>query len=268
MKQTLSSPVVDATQLPVLARWKRAFAALAEVLRDPEKTDQVLVFSTYANAGTMPDRIHHFLQHPDGARLYAEHRTLDGHTIDLAALGALPVGSLGRAYAEFLTSRNFTPDVFEGTPEEITDPAMAYVVQRLRQTHDLWHVVTGYETDPASEVALQAFTYGLLRAPSSGILALLGTLRGSQLKRDLVVDVMRAYRQGTQAVGLAVFLWEDHWATPLAEVRAMLNLPLAPTAPAKLAAAVRVIVAQVAAQQTTKNRWMTAAAANPPRAAA
>jgi len=264
-----AAPVVDATQLPVLSRWKRAFTALAEVLRDPEKTDQVLVFSTYANAGTMPDRIHHFLQHPVGAQLYAEHRTIDGHTIDLVVLGALPEGTLGRAYAEFLSSRGFTPDVFEGTPEELPDPAMAYVVQRLRQTHDLWHVVTGYETDPASEVALQAFTYGQLRAPSSGILALLGTLRGSQLKRDLAVDVVRAYRLGTQAEGLAVFPWEDHWTTPLVEVRAMLKLPIAPTAPGKLADAVRAIVAQLAAEQpSAENRWMTAAATNPPRAAA
>lgn len=271
MKLTSSSaPVVDITTLPAHERWRRALSALADVLKDPERTDQVLVFSTYANAGSMPDRIHNFLDHPDGARLYAEHRTIDSHTIDLEALGALPEGTLGRAYADFLRIRNFTPDVFEGTPEEIADPKVAYVVQRLRQTHDLWHVVTGYETDPASEVALQAFTFGQLRAPSSGILALLGTLRGSQIKRDLAIDVTRGYRLGTQAIGLAVFPWEDHWTTPLVEVRAMLNLPIAPTAPAKLAAAVREHVAKVIADQpvTAENRWMTAVVTNPPRAAA
>jgi ubiquinone biosynthesis protein COQ4 len=258
---------VDATQLPALTRWKRALTALAAVLRDPEKTDQVLVFSTYANAGTMPERIHYFLGHPDGARLYAERRTIDSHSIDLEALAQLPEGTLGRAYAEFLNVRNFTPDVFEGAPEDITDPAMAYVVQRLRQTHDLWHVVTGYETDPASEVALQAFTYGQLGAKSAGILALLGTLRGSQLKRDLVRDVVHAYRLGVAAEGLAVFPWEDHWATPLDEVRAMLNLPIENPAAKKLADEVRAVVAAMSAQGPVDG-WMTAAATNPPRAAA
>ena len=52
----ITDSVVDATQLPARERWKRAYKALATVLQDPEKTDQVLVFSTYANAGSMPDR--------------------------------------------------------------------------------------------------------------------------------------------------------------------------------------------------------------------
>lgn len=271
MNQAPSSPSpVDATQLPAHQRWKRAFSALATVLRDPEKTDQVLVFSTYANAGTMPDRIHRFLDHPIGRRLYTEHRTIDTHSIDLEALGRLPEGTLGRAYADFLRERGLSPDVFEHPPEDITDPEMAYVVHRLRQSHDLWHVVTGYETDPASEVALQAFTYGQLHAPSSGILALLGTLRGSQLKRDLVIDVVRAYRLGRRAESLAIFPWEDHWATPLADVRTRLGLPLVPTAARALAEGIRAVVAEVTARDpaAVANTWVTATATNPPRAAA
>ncbi len=252
---------VDATQLPALERWQRAFTALAAVLRDPDRTDQVLVFSTYANAGSMPDRIHRFLDHPAGARLYREHRMIDAHSV--AALAALPVGTLGRAYADFLNSRGLTPDIFENPPDNISSPEMAYVIQRLRQTHDLWHVVTGYDTDPASEVALQAFTFGQLRAPSSGILALLGTLRGSQLKRDLVVNVLRALRLGARAEKLAAFPWEDHWDKPLSEVRTMLGLPTVPTEPAQLSASVREIVAQAAATEPgtlTTNTWLARAA--------
>ena len=265
MTPTSSSPsMVDATTLPALERWKRAFTALAAVLRDPDRTDQVLVFSTYANAGSMRDRIHRFLDHPAGALLYREHRTIDAHSVDLAALAALPEGTLGRAYANFLDSRGLTPDIFEHPPDNISSPAMAYVIQRLRQTHDLWHVVTGYDTDPASEVALQAFTFGQLRAPSSGILALLGTLRGSQLKRDLVVDVLRALRLGARAEKLAAFPWEDHWAAPLTEVRTMLGLPTAPRDPEQLSASVRAIVAQATAEEPdamANNTWLARAAA-------
>ncbi len=264
MNPSSQSTTVDATQLPTRERWKRALTALAAVLRDPDRTDQVLVFSTYANAGSMPDRIHRFLDHPAGAKLYREHRMIDAHSIDLAALAQLPEGTLGRAYADFLNSRGLTPDIFEQPPENITSPEMAYVIQRLRQTHDLWHVVTGYDTDPASEVALQAFTFGQLRAPSSGILAFLGTLRGSQLKRDLVVDVLRALRLGARSEKLAAFPWEDHWATPLVEVRTMLGLPTKPSAPEQLSAAVREIVAQATAQEPdtlTGNTWLARAAA-------
>jgi ubiquinone biosynthesis protein COQ4 len=252
---------IDATQLPARERWRRAFAALATVLADPTKTDQVLVFATYANAGSMPRRIQRFVEDPAGRRLYEEHRTIDTRSVDLEALAALPVGTLGRTYADFLRERGLSPDVFEHPPEEIHDPVMAYAVLRLRQTHDLWHVATGYETDPASEVALQAFTFGQLGAPSAGILALLGTLKGSQLKPSLFVDVLRGFRLGAKAEKLAAFPWEDHWATPLVDVRAMLGLSAAPRAAAKLAAEIRVAIAIATQQDPTLDAkpWLRAA---------
>jgi ubiquinone biosynthesis protein COQ4 len=241
----------DVTELPASERWRRAFRALATVLADPEKTDQVLVFSTYANAGSTKDRIHRFLDDPRGRRLFDEHRTIDGHSVDLDALGRLPEGTLGRAYADFLRSRGLSPDVFENPPENVRDPEMSYVIMRLRQTHDLWHVVTGYDTDPASEVALQAFTYGQLGAPSSGILAVLGTLRGSRLKPTLAVDVAKGYRLGRRAERLAIFPWEDHWATPLSEVRTMLKLPTDTRDAARLGREVRAALATMTATVPT-----------------
>jgi ubiquinone biosynthesis protein COQ4 len=218
--------LVDPSDLPAPARWRKALGALAKVLADPEQTDQVLVFSMYINAGTMRDRIGRFYADPRGQRLFDEHRAIDAHTIDLDALAQLPEGTLGRAYANFLRSRNLTPDVFEGAPPEIRDPRVAYVIQRLRQTHDLWHVVTGYGTDPSSEVALQAFSFAQVRAPSSLLLALAGTVRGSREKPTLARDVLAGFRLGRRAERLATFPWEDHWATPLSDVRAMLGLPL------------------------------------------
>ncbi|MEJ7600250.1 MAG: Coq4 family protein [Kofleriaceae bacterium] len=230
MQTTTPDPVqttLDATEMSTTQRWRRALAALGKVLADPQRTDQVLVFSVYANAGTMPGRIHRFLEHPDGRRLFDEHRTIDTRSVDLAALGALPVGTLGRAYADFLRTHQLSPDVLEAPPAQVRDPAIAYIIQRLRQTHDLWHVVTGYETDPGSEIALQAFTYGQLRNPSSFVLSVAGSLRAARVKPGLVREVARAMRAGRRAGKhhpLAVFPWEDHWHRPLAGVRAMLGI--------------------------------------------
>ncbi|MGE5185083.1 MAG: Coq4 family protein [Acidobacteriota bacterium] len=214
----------DITQVPATVRWRRALTALAKVLADPEQTDQVLVFSSYANAGTMGDRIDNFFADANGRKLYEEHRALDSHTVDLDALAALPAGTLGHAYASFLRSRGFTPEVFDTPPEEIRDPRVKYVVQRVRQTHDLWHVVTGCDTDPAGEVALQAFTFAQTRAPSTAILAIAGTLRGLRHTPMLPREVAKAFLAGRRADKLVTFPWEDHWATPLADVRALLGV--------------------------------------------
>ena len=214
----------DATTLPAALRWRRALAALAKVAANPDRTDQVLEFGMYANAGTMKRRIHRFYEDPRGRLLYEERRTIDSKTIDLDALGRLPAGTLGRAYADFMRSRGITPEIFDGTPAELADPRIAYVIQRIRQTHDLWHVVTGYETDAASEIVLQAFTFAQLRAPSSAILAIAGTLYGLRARPTLPRDAIAAFRAGRVAERLPTFLWEDHWETPLATVREMLGI--------------------------------------------
>jgi ubiquinone biosynthesis protein COQ4 len=218
----------DVADLPTLVRWRRALRALTRVMIHPEETDQVLVFSNLANAGQRDERLHLFYSDPRGQRLYDERRAIDSHTIDLDALAALPAGTLGRAYATFMRAHGLTPDVFDGRPADVRDDRAAFVIQRMRQTHDLWHVVTNAETDPAGEVALQAFTYAQMHAPSSGILAALGTLRSLRYTRDVVRDVRELYRLGKQAEPLVFFPWEDHWATPLADVRRMLNLPANP----------------------------------------
>lgn len=225
---TLPRTDVDIDQLPPRVRWQRAIAALGRIVANPEATDQVLVFSSYANAGSMHRRLHRFFDDPAGQRLYREQRAIDSHTVDLDALSALPAGTLGHAYAQFLRSRGLTPDVFDGPPADIRDPRAAYVIQRMRQTHDLWHVVTGHDTDYAGEIALQAFTFGQVRAPSTLILSMVGTLKGLREKPGLPLDVLAAFRAGNAAQPLVTFPWEDHWSTPVLEVRAMLGLAPAP----------------------------------------
>nr|HEX4314107.1 Coq4 family protein [Kofleriaceae bacterium] len=220
---TTPTATTDVLTLSRLERFRRAFAALSRLVANPDETDQVLEFTTNVNAGTLPARISKFYADPMGQRLYAERRAIDSR-VDLDALAALPDGTLGHAYAQFLRSRGLTPDVFDGSPANIGDERVAYVVQRMRQTHDLWHVVTGHDTDPRGEIALQAFTYGQVGAPASLILAAVGTVKGTRGVRALPGEVLAAYRAGVRADRLTVFPWEDHWATSLDDVREMLNI--------------------------------------------
>ena len=105
----------DVSTLPAPVRWGRALRALARVMWDPRETDQVLVFSTYANGGSMT-RAARFYEDARGEKLFAEDRRLDSRTVDLDALAALPAGTLGHAYATFMRAHGLTPDVFDGAP--------------------------------------------------------------------------------------------------------------------------------------------------------
>jgi ubiquinone biosynthesis protein COQ4 len=228
MTDELTNTPLDITDLPATVRWRRALAALARVLTHPDDTEQVLIFTNYANAGTSTARFERFFLEPRGRKLFDEQRAIDSHTIDLEVLYALPSGTLGHAYAAFMKRHGLTPNVFDGPPEDITDSRRSYVIQRMRQTHDLWHVVTNAETDPAGEVALQAFYWAQLGAPSSGIIAALGTLKTLRYERRIVRDVLAMIKLGRMADRMPTFNWEDHWATPLTEVRRLMNLPESP----------------------------------------
>ena len=72
------------------------------------------------------------------------------------------------------------------------------------------------------------FTFAQVGAPSSAILAIMGTLRSLRHTREVMRDALELYRCGHEAEPLVVFSWEDHWATPLVEVRKLLGLPAEP----------------------------------------
>lgn len=67
------------------------------------------------------------------------------------ALGTLPPGSLGRSLYEHCRSRNFAlPGEPDGLPERML-------------FHDVGHVLSGYDTDPAGEIQQAAFQAGFMR---------------------------------------------------------------------------------------------------------
>ena len=69
-------------------------------------------------------------------------------------LRALPTGTLGREYALMMDRNGLDPASIPTMPD---DDEGKYVRAHLYETHDLWHVVTGFGTDVAGELGLQAF---------------------------------------------------------------------------------------------------------------
>jgi ubiquinone biosynthesis protein COQ4 len=200
-------------------RFAVAAGALWDLARDPGRLDRVFDLGVALNAGRMPRMIEKLENDDAGRRLLAEQPAIDSAHVDFDALARLPDGTLGREYVRFLRDNGITPDVFQRPP--VADPRAAYLMQRIRQTHDLWHVLTGYTPDVRGEIILQAFTYAQLRAPSALMLTLLGLVR--HRSRGLWRAVKAGYRRGRATKPLALFRWETRWATPVEELRRELN---------------------------------------------
>ena len=62
---------------------------------------------------------------------------------DLDALRALPDATLGREWVRFLDDHGLDPSLTKQPTPFTEDDRCAYLMHRIRQSHDLWHVLIG-----------------------------------------------------------------------------------------------------------------------------
>ncbi|MCA9518327.1 MAG: hypothetical protein KC635_25505 [Myxococcales bacterium] len=209
-----------------LERARIAGEAAVRLFRDPEDTEQVFVLGLVLNRRRFPELLARFAVEPEGAWLLYHRPAIDRESVDWERLRALPADTLGGAYARFLDERGLDPDVFKAAPPGIPETA-AYVAKRFRQTHDLWHVLTGYDTSVAGEAAVLAFTWAQTRMPSAGIVAALAGVRSGGPATGSWRRQRDAIRRGRAARFLGAVKWEDRWERPLVEVREELGITAA-----------------------------------------
>ena len=250
-------PAITRRRRPV--QWRRAWTALRRLIAHPEETEQVFELIV-AIEGRSGDRLYHrFLQHPDGRRLLAERTSLLATLSDLDTLAAMPAGSFGRAYAEFMASERLTADGLvaasrvpvEGRDDDAA-PERRWFGDRMRDMHDLWHVLTGYGRDEAGEAANLAFTLGQTRNRGVLVIVLTAALIGP--KRAWLGwqrYLYRAWRRGRRAAWLPVARFEELLPRPLESVRRALAIQ-----PALAAHPEGVVVANRADGGTEPGDWV------------
>lgn len=203
-------------------------AGLARFLRQPDSLDSVFAVAGSLQVSPMARQmLRHLLEHPAmEALVSARWRPAP---IELESLTQLPPGSLGHSYASQLRSLGLTPDTLVD-PRPITTDA-AYITHRLRETHDLVHVLTGFGIDGPGELGVQAFNLAQNRSPLAVMLifgGLLRTLQDDEPLEPLLRALARGFALGLEADLVIAAKLEEGWERPLAEWRRQLNLPLEP----------------------------------------
>lgn len=164
----------------------------------------------------------------DGRSMLSKRPSLEAKDLDLGALEHLPEGSLGHAYARYYHDNKISP--FATTLEIKND--IDFISKRYRETHDLFHLVTGYRTDVIGEIELQAYVLGNLGIRSAALIVLLGTLgqiKGRESGVDMSVYARRvwaAYRRGRASPLFLDYWFEHNWETPVSAVSARLCAPV------------------------------------------
>ena len=221
-------PVSTRDADPFRLRIREAVTAVRALLRDPEDTARVFVIVRALSGKTLLRGFNRFSGTPTGRAVLAHNRSLIEVLKNRDYLSALPADSLGRVYLKFMQSENISA---EGLVEAsmsgefpLADGLSLYAA-RLRDMHDLWHVVTGYGRDTMGEVCLLGFTFGQTRNPGLAFIALVGATRiAREADRRIFRALWAAYRAGRRAAWLPAADWERLLPLPLEEVRKRLGV--------------------------------------------
>jgi ubiquinone biosynthesis protein COQ4 len=223
------SPSPIASEPRARIRPVQAWRAIRALLADPDDTAQVFRIID-ALSGRSGERLFaRFRATPTGARILEERRSLLGTLSDRDALRALPEGTLGRIYADFVSREQLSADGLvaasaEGGRQVDFGAERRLVGERLRDMHDLWHVVTGYGRDLVGEAALLAFSYAQTRNRGVGFIVAVAWWRAGRAGAGFRRMIEEAYRRGKRSAWLPAADWEALLSKPLGDVRAELRL--------------------------------------------
>ncbi len=210
--------------MPNPLTYARALRAFVRLVRDPTRLDEVFVLASSVETEEAAKKVAQVFQDdPHSARVLRERPRLG--EVDLRRLSALPEGTLGRVFADAMTRMKLDPkDII--VPEGESD--YDFVRAHLRETHDVWHAVTGFDTNVAGEIGLQAFYLAQFQAPLSALLLMVGfanTLFFAMEDRDRRMrEIVRGWLIGKRAEPFFGVRWADLWETPLVDVQRKLRV--------------------------------------------
>jgi ubiquinone biosynthesis protein COQ4 len=191
--------------------------------RNPQNTNYVFMIGnaqdTLANQLRLEGKIADPYNNPEIKQLWQDN--YHPAKYDLAALKLLPNNTLGYHYAQHMISNNLDPDYYTDT---VPVSPMHYLRLRIRKTHDVWHLITGFDTSDIGEIGLQGFYMAQFTNGQSalilagGIMRSVFSLKYNQLEQYLA-SFIKGYNQGKLAKPLLPVKWEELWEQDINQVK-------------------------------------------------
>ena len=230
MTEAMTRPAATASLPRPHRQWGAALKALRRLLTDKEDTGQVFEIMRALNGDSNARNYARLIATAAGGRLAYERVELAPKLMDDTWLDGFAAGTVGAAYRDFVRSENISA---EGLAEisrrrqSLVGEAHPYAWfgRRTRDSHDLWHILSGYHRDGLGEACLVAFSFAQTRALGWALIALGAGLRALAGGAGLHA---RAIWQGYRRGGAARWLpGEDYvvlMSEPLETARRRLNI--------------------------------------------
>jgi ubiquinone biosynthesis protein COQ4 len=164
--------------------WPRALRALQRLFKNKEDTAEVFEIMFALNGRAYAADFARLLETADGGRIAYERVEFADRLLDATWVASFPPGSVGAAYLEFqatehLSVKGLIDESHKGVPAAELDQRHPYTwwFRRIRDLHDVWHVLTGYGRDALGEMCLAAFSHREVNGPGWALIVAGGFLR-------------------------------------------------------------------------------------------
>ena len=152
---------------------------------------------------------------------------------DIPDLIAMPSKSLGRALGIYLLSMTNDQAAIHGVPAPKRYPIKhpidtnLYMKDRMRQTHDIVHILTNFNTSQEGEMGLQAFYLAQRCSPLSPlqIMQTIGNFWAKKIGQDYISAIAEGLKMGVQAEPYVAFSRiEEKFIHDIDEIRSDYNI--------------------------------------------
>jgi ubiquinone biosynthesis protein COQ4 len=193
-------------------------------MRNREDTQQVFLLIEALRGKTTLRQFARFRQTETGRAVLGENRRLLDRLSDWASLAALPAGTLGLAYYDFMAAESLSAEGLVALSRIERPPAADEVTlfrERNREMHDLLHVITGYGRDALGEACLVAFSFAQTKLKGFALIALFAARRIARARPCQPVRraVFEGYRHGCSAGWMPGADWEALLTQPVGAIR-------------------------------------------------
>lgn len=210
----------------------RALKALIRLIADKDDTRQAFEVLQALGGRSLARGYGRMLRSQGGRAQAAEGRELVDRFCRWSWLQQFPPGTVGAAYHDFLLGQGYQPDGLSDFTRAVPDIRIedhhpyAWYGRRLRDSHDVWHVLTGYGPDTLGEVCLAAFSYAQTGMMGLGVIALgaLPKFKGARNSQPYGRSVAEAFQAGRAAAWLPAEDYETLFAESLEGARRRLGI--------------------------------------------
>lgn len=143
----------------------KALHHFRELIKNKEDTTQVFYVIDALNGDNFQRQFVKFANSETGRKRLEEKRYIPKMLDNHDWLSTLPEGSLGRAYLHFMTTEGLTAQglvdeyAASGMTRDFGHEDMNIYGDRLRDTHDMLHVLTGFGRDALGEASVLGFSH-------------------------------------------------------------------------------------------------------------